>query len=558
MKKETIALLTFICVIFSNLFSQTITTQTVINGKVREIVKTPFGTSYDYDAGELTGNTMTTIGKIYQGGQSRLYVEWDISSLKLIKNAKIEMYYNGNADIANITVGGIFSINRTSKQIVFGSNEETWNDLQTNAENIYKITLENDNIFRLISIQENTKVKKTTNPDTYYTLAEYIMKLANSGTGTLCISMINSSESSNGLQFEYGSNAQFKLTYELLIPNSPANFSVSNLTTSSFTLNWNPSAGATGYYISLNGGSKIYTASNSYKFSTLNPNTTCNLLISAVNTAGESGQTPYTVTTPPLLTPTNFTMNNLSCSSFKLSWNAVNYVSGYKIYCNGAESSILTTNSTIISGLGVGTYNFTVCSINENGNESMQTSPLSVIRNINVPIAPTITLSREEDHLIYWNAVNYATSYKFYVYRSVPSLKLVNTFETTNIFIYFDPSYVGSYVFKVKALNGTCESDFSNSIIMTLGGGIEKRASAELEQNISDESLVIYPNPATKEIIIKGITTFNFTIFDVTGRKVKEGDNLSGSIDISSLDLGIYSLKIESNGTIYFKKFIKQ
>ncbi|MGJ8762176.1 MAG: T9SS type A sorting domain-containing protein [Polaribacter sp.] len=72
------------------------------------------------------------------------------------------------------------------------------------------------------------------------------------------------------------------------------------------------------------------------------------------------------------------------------------------------------------------------------------------------------------------------------------------------------------------------------------------------------EPFLMFPNPAKNEI------TFNFNsiktqIFDVTGKLVKVDNNRKNTIDISTLKIGIYIVKVQTEeGGIFFKKLLKE
>jgi len=85
------------------------------------------------------------------------------------------------------------------------------------------------------------------------------------------------------------------------------------------------------------------------------------------------------------------------------------------------------------------------------------------------------------------------------------------------------------------------------------------------EMNLNDSKLNIFPNPATDNFTItfsdntSGISTIQ--IFSMLGGAVySDNKKLSAStlINISELKEGIYFLKIQSEGKVYSKKFIKK
>jgi hypothetical protein len=82
--------------------------------------------------------------------------------------------------------------------------------------------------------------------------------------------------------------------------------------------------------------------------------------------------------------------------------------------------------------------------------------------------------------------------------------------------------------------------------------------------SIEDETLVdisIYPNPVNDVLKIKTPATLTekiATVFDVTGKKVYNQKLTNNEINVSSLQGGVYFLRIESNGKSIRKKFIKK
>lgn len=82
--------------------------------------------------------------------------------------------------------------------------------------------------------------------------------------------------------------------------------------------------------------------------------------------------------------------------------------------------------------------------------------------------------------------------------------------------------------------------------------------------SVQDESfsdLVIYPNPARDVLFIQSslnITNSIATVFDINGRRVLNSPILKNALDVSTLQTGLYFLKIESNGQIINHKFLKE
>lgn len=78
---------------------------------------------------------------------------------------------------------------------------------------------------------------------------------------------------------------------------------------------------------------------------------------------------------------------------------------------------------------------------------------------------------------------------------------------------------------------------------------------------ISGHSLLIYPNPTSESITLKGMngTTGRIEIIDVLGNIVWSQDNLEqNKINIQRLKSGVYFLRLENEQKITITKFVRQ
>ena len=67
----------------------------------------------------------------------------------------------------------------------------------------------------------------------------------------------------------------------------------------------------------------------------------------------------------------------------------------------------------------------------------------------------------------------------------------------------------------------------------------------------------VFPNPVENTLFISGNSQYyDIEIFNLLGQKVNSKLR-SNSVDMSSLEDGIYLLKINDNGNVYSKKIIK-
>lgn len=96
----------------------------------------------------------------------------------------------------------------------------------------------------------------------------------------------------------------------------------------------------------------------------------------------------------------------------------------------------------------------------------------------------------------------------------------------------------------------------------TPGLGIIRLTNLPLNTMDFDENSLfeIVPNPVKNKISIinpNNVKVDNFEIFDISGRPVHFTNNANDEINIENIQKGVYFLKINSEGKIVFKKFIK-
>lgn len=121
---------------------------------------------------------------------------------------------------------------------------------------------------------------------------------------------------------------------------------------------------------------------------------------------------------------------------------------------------------------------------------------------------------------------------------------------TTNVYVATTP---GNYKCRVTKTATGCFKN-SNSILVTV-------TCKEGEAVIDDQSITIYPNPATQQIHISGtFTTFEqLSIFNTAGDKVMSIQNYQGeAIDIAHLPSGAYAMHLLSNNQTFTKVFVKE
>ncbi|TEB14841.1 Chitinase A1 precursor [Pelotomaculum sp. FP] len=188
--------------------------------------------------------------------------------------------------------------------------------------------------------------------------------------------------------------------FDPTIPSWPdRTFTVSNLTATGLTLNWNPAAddvAVTGYRIYE--GTTLLTpdlvTTTTYNVSGLTQNTSYTFTVQAVDGDGHESLYGPRVSataldaTPPAWTSGSLTQTGLVADSVTLNWSVAtdnqNQLKGYKLYQGAAllTPDPITATAYTVSGLTPATqYTFTVQAVDTTGNESTDGPSLTLTTN---------------------------------------------------------------------------------------------------------------------------------------------------------------------------------
>ena len=94
------------------------------------------------------------------------------------------------------------------------------------------------------------------------------------------------------------------------------------------------------------------------------------------------------------------------------------------------------------------------------------------------------------------------------------------------------------------------QSISSNKLIRLLGQSVLRT------DNFEKDKIIIFPNPVKDILYIENIADSNYEIYDITGKTVLNG--IRNQINVSSLEKGVYFLKVTSEENILTQKFIKE
>jgi photosystem II stability/assembly factor-like uncharacterized protein len=139
-----------------------------------------------------------------------------------------------------------------------------------------------------------------------------------------------------------------------------------------------------------------------------------------------------------------------------------------------------------------------------------------------------------------------------YTWSSAPAANISNTSAIAPSITF---SATGVYTISLAANNGGTTSTTTHTINITACG------VGMAEHNMFEQSIGLYPNPANDKINIEvsNTSSYSYKITDLLG-KVVVSDKVSGqsntSVNLSSINKGIYFLTVESNGQKATRKII--
>lgn len=74
---------------------------------------------------------------------------------------------------------------------------------------------------------------------------------------------------------------------------------------------------------------------------------------------------------------------------------------------------------------------------------------------------------------------------------------------------------------------------------------------------LSVEEYSLFPVPATDKLYVGGVKAELYKVYDLSGRLIQEGPAVDNSIDVSSLNAGMYMLYAQTDKGMIIQKFIK-
>lgn len=378
-------------------------------------------------------------------------------------------------------------------------------------------------------------------------------------------------------------------------PTVPTGLASSNITETSLTLTWNASSdnvGVASYNVYQDGALTMNVSGTNTSVTGLSASTSYDFTVSAIDAAGnESAQSSVLTAstsdasdTQSPSVPAGLSANNVTETTLTLSWNASTDnigVASYDVYQDGVLITNVSGTSTSITGLSADTsYDFTVIAKDAAGNESAQSSILTVTTlsgtSLNLYVQ-SITDGTQDAGRGFKNAVATVVIYDN-LGNPVSGATVTGTFsgtiiETVSGITGADGSItlITTSKAKGKLKVDLCVDDVihsslaydANSNNLTCTNDTQKNALGIEEEAITSINFKLYPNPVNDRVNIEVHGTFDkagIYIFDLQGKLMFSKETISSKnvlVDMSKYTSGTYLIKVISNDKITTKKVIK-
>ncbi len=148
-----------------------------------------------------------------------------------------------------------------------------------------------------------------------------------------------------------------------------------------------------------------------------------------------------------------------------------------------------------------------------------------------------------------------ATNAWYYQWQLQPEEAGTITGDSLTAIVNWNPNYEGPALLKVRSSNDCGESNWSDSLV------IQAYTCLGTDDNDIENSLRVYPNPATNTLIIEKQNhnkPYNIEIYNSTGTKVFTTNTATKitSIDVSEWISGVYVVKVASGSSCVSKKVV--
>jgi hypothetical protein len=279
---------------------------------------------------------------------------------------------------------------------------------------------------------------------------------------------------------------------------APVATAATNITTNSFTANWEATSGATSYRLDVatdnlfnnlvSGFNNLNVGNNlSQTVNGLIANTNYFYRVRAINTSGTSANSnDISLTTLPSapIAPTATAASNISQTEFTANWQTLAGASEYLLdvsdnqnftsFINGFENLNVGSNlSQNITGLNAGTTYFYRVKGRNAGGTSPNSNVISQITVPSAPVAQNASTVLNTSFIANWQTVNGASYYELDVATDNTFNNFVNGFQALNVGAVDNYTVTGlsvesNYFYRVRAINDNGNGISPNSNIISV------------------------------------------------------------------------------------------
>ena len=175
----------------------------------------------------------------------------------------------------------------------------------------------------------------------------------------------------------------------------------------------------------------------------------------------------------------------------------------------------------------------------------------------------TVNLGTNNQHNLIWEKYEGFPYGQFKVWRAIPPAGWIQIATIqSNIFSYTDTANIpGSVDYVIEINKGdTCFTDLgraSSGTYTTSVSNMEQYRLIGVNEHSGSAKLVLYPNPAGSVLHLRGTEGGTLVLTDATGRTVKAQPN-TGSVDVSTLERGVYFVTVTTSQGVATGRFVKE
>lgn len=175
---------------------------------------------------------------------------------------------------------------------------------------------------------------------------------------------------------------------------------------------------------------------------------------------------------------------------------------------------------------------------------------------VNIPASGTYTVEYRVASLNGGGNLQFEESGGSTVYGTI-NIAATGGWQTWNTVKHTVTLSAGSHTFGIKALAGGWNLNW-----LTITQGLKSANIANGISNITSEKLIMYPNPAYNKVYVQCGNNENLRVqlLDLSGKQVlfKNIDTTNPEINISSLNSGIYIVRVSNGEKMFTEKLIKR